>query len=115
MIKYRKRPDGLYECTEAYVYHSLRYDKYVYVEQGQVRDGASGAFDIKSTSWWVHDQLCADACWGDESPVTAHQCSQVLQDILWAEGRWFRAVYWKWATLALGCKAPRKNGWFSLK
>ena len=114
MIKYRKRHDGLYECTESYWYCSTRYGKRVHIIEGQVRDGASGAMDIKSSSWWVHDQLCADACWSDQTPVTAWQCAQVLSDILWDEGRKFRSVYWKWTTLFFGCKRPRENGWFNV-
>ena len=112
MIKYRKRSDGLYVCLETYRYFSPRYEKRVTIYEGQVRDGASGAFDIKSSSWWVHDQLCADGCWADMSPVTAIQAASVLSDILWAEGRWARAFYWKWSTFFLGCKLARKNGWF---
>lgn len=112
MIKYAKRSDGLYEALESYTYTSSRYNRSVFIPKGQVRDGASGAFDVRSASWWVHDQLCADGCWRDQSPVTAWQACNVLSDILWAEGRWARAQYWKWSTLLLGCKKARENGWF---
>lgn len=111
MIKYRKRNDGLYVCTETYTYRSPRYGKSVVIDVGQVRDGASGAIDIESSAWWVHDQLCAEACWADRTPVTAWQAATVMRDILKAEGRWARAFYWRWATFFFGCKRPRANGW----
>lgn len=112
MIRYRKRPDGLYVCTETYHYFSRRYDKRVTVYEGTVRDGASGALDIRSSSWWVHDQLCADGCWADQTPVTAWQAATVLRDILKAEGHWARAFYWRWTTFLFGCDRAKENGWF---
>lgn len=112
MIRYRRRPDGLYESLETYTYYSRRYARSVFIPKGQVRDGASGAFDIHSSSWWVHDQLCADGVWRDQSPVTAWQAATVLSDILKAEGRWARARYWKLTTFLFGCKRAKQNGWF---
>ena len=113
MIRYRKRSDGLYVCTETYRYFSPRYEKSVTVYEGTVRDGASGALDIKSSSWWVHDQLCADGHWDDRSLVSAWQAAAVLRDILKREGRWARAFYWRWSTFLLGCKRAKDNGWFT--
>ena len=83
--------------------------KYVVIKQGQVRDGASGAWDIVSLSWWVHDQLCADGAWADGSDVTPWQAACVLGDILREEGRWFRATTWKYATLLFGCKRSHER------
>lgn len=112
---YYHLPDGLYEAQEMWRYKSPRYGKWVKIKRGQVRDGASGAWDITSLSWWVHDQLCADGKWEDLSPVTAWQCANVLRDILRSEGRLLRGYYWHWATFLFGCKRPRKNGWFTAK
>jgi len=109
VILYHKRPDGLYVADETLQYYSPRYNKNVFIEKGQVRDGASGAMDIRSTSWWVHDQLCADAVWGDGTPCTRVQAANVLYDILWEEGHYFRAHSWRAATYLFGCKAVRGN------
>jgi len=111
-FRYRHRPDGLYEALELWRYKSPRYGKWVKIKQGQVRDGASGAFDITSLAWWCHDQLCADACWEDGAPISSWQCANVLRDILRSEGRLMRSYYWHWATFLFGCKNPRDNGWF---
>jgi len=109
ILKYSKRPDGLYVTHEAYRYYSERYQRHVFIKEGQVRDGASGAMDIRSSSWWVHDQLCADACWYDGTPCTRSEAANVLYDILWDEGRYLRAHSWRAATYLFGCKAVRKN------
>ena len=113
VIKHKHRSDGLYVCTETYTYKSPRYGESVVVREGTVRDGASGAIDIESDSWWVHDQLCADGRWNSGKRVSAWQAATVLRDILKAEGRWARAFYWRWSTFVFGCKLARKNGWFS--
>lgn len=109
IIEYVKRPDGLYEAQEGLVHVSDRTGKLVVVVQGQVRDGASGAIDIKSSAWWVHDQLCADARWYDRTPCTPLQAALELYDILRAEGRWFRARSWFLATLLFGCRNTWRN------
>jgi len=111
-IKHRHRSDGLYVCTETYVYRSHRYEQTVVVYEGTVRDGASGAVDIESDSWWVHDQLCADGAWNSGEPVSAWEAATVLRDILQSEGRWFRAFYWRLSTFFFGCKRAKENGWF---
>ena len=112
MIKYRKRSDGLYVCTETYRYFSRRYDERITIYEGTVRDGASGAIDIESSSWWVHDEICARTPpkWDSGALISAWQAATVLSDILAAEGRWARAFYWRWSTFLFGCKAARKNG-----
>ena len=77
-IKHRHRNDGLYVCTETFVYKSKRYGKTVTVHEGQVRDGASGAIDIESDAWWVHDELCANGVFDDGSKVSRTQAAAVL-------------------------------------
>lgn len=106
---YAERWDGLYERLERLEYHSPRYDKTVIVEAGTVRDGASGAFDIDSNSWWVHDQLCHDNVWFDGTDVTPTQAAAVVGDILADEGRWFRRLTWPVATYLFGCKHAWDN------
>lgn len=115
MIKYRERSDGLYVCTETYNYYSPRYQERITVYEGTVRDGASGAIDIVSSAWWIHDEICAREpvpAWDSGKLISAWEAAMVLRDILKAEGRWARAFYWRWFTFAFGCKAARKNGWF---
>lgn len=104
MIKYHERTDGLYECDEPYLYWSHRYQKSVFIRKGTVRDGASGAIDVHSSAWWVHDQLCADGVWFDGTDVTPWQAATVLKDILKEEGFWFRQYTWWLMTYLFGCK-----------
>lgn len=84
------------------VYYSPRYDKTVTVPEGWGSDGASGAVDIYSQSWWCHDMLCVTWKWDDGSPCTNLQASKILHDILIDEGRWFRARSWFVATWVFG-------------
>ena len=92
-----------------------RYGKFILLKSGDTSDGATGAFDIVSCGWWVHDKLCKEGKWSDGTPLTNYQCSQVLYDILWSEGRYFRALYWKWSTFLLGGGKARENGMLRLK
>jgi hypothetical protein len=87
-----------YKCPYTIVYKSPRYNKTVTVEKGFGSDGATGAIDIWSEGWWVHDKLCDTLQWDDGTPCTPWQRSCVLGDILKAEGRWARAFGWKYAT-----------------
>ena len=76
-------------------YYSKRYDKFVYIEEGFLSDGASGpANDIASVGWWVHDKLCVTHKWADGTYCSAWQASMVLFDILWDENRYVRAILW---------------------
>ena len=104
-----------YTCPYRIEYYSKRYDKTIVVPEGYPSDGATGAFDIWSESWWVHDKLCDKGTWDDGTPITNWQASTVLGDILLSEGRVFRSVYWWWFTFLFGCKKARKNGMFRLK
>ena len=98
-----------YTLKHPIYYFSPRYLKRVTVPEGFKSDGATGAFDIDSNSWWVHDKICQDGAWDDGSPVTRKQAATVLSDILWSEGRFFRATYWGVASYWLGCKKVRNN------
>lgn len=95
--KYRKVL-GKYVLLEGVLYISKRYGKNKSILEGYISDGATGAIDIPSLGWWIHDVLCESKVWDDGTECTRKQGSQVLSDILKAEGRWARAWYWKWAT-----------------
>ena len=101
--------DGKYQLNKSFVYYSERYDKHITVVAG-IYDGATGAMDITSASWYVHDQLCNTGKFDDGTDCTNWQASQILQDILKAEGRWARARYWFWSTWFFGGGKARENG-----
>lgn len=111
-IRYARYGASEFELLEPYHYESPRYKKSVYIPKGRRSDGATGAMNIYSAAWWVHDELCATAMWQDQSPCNALQAATVLRDILIHEGRWFRALYWAGATYWFGCKKPREHGWW---
>lgn len=92
------RSRKMYILDEAYVYTSPRYGKKVILSKGMLSDGATGAMDIVSLAWWVHDKLCNTMRWADGTPCSRWQGSNVISDILKSEGRWARAWYWKYAT-----------------
>ena len=91
-----------YFCPATIIYHSKRYDKWVTVPKGFGSDGSSGAVDIYSQSWWVHDLLCVTGTFDDGTTCTNLQASFVLYDILKSEGRWFRKYTWFAATYLFG-------------
>lgn len=113
-IDKRTKEKFKYIRLNKYKYYSKRYKKYCTVEILR-SDGATGAFDIASCAWWVHDQLCKTGKWDDGTLLTNWQCSQVLSDILWSEKRYIRSQRWKYATFCLGGGEARKNGMFKLK
>lgn len=108
-FRYHRRHDGLYQADMPWRYLSVRYCRLVKIKEDQVRDGASGAKDIESLAWWVHDQLCAEGAWYDRSDVTPWQAAMVLYDILREEGRWFRARTWLLATYFAGCRRAHEE------
>jgi len=104
-----------YTRNTALRYYSKRYGKYIDVERGFPSDGATGAIDIKSGGWWVHDKICTTWKFSDGTTRTNFQASSILSDILRKEGRWCRAIYWWPATYAfVGCKLLAVNLWHRL-
>jgi hypothetical protein len=93
-IKYYRQGDLRYE--------SPRYGKVCTVEHGYGSDGATGAFDIDSDGWWVHDKLRDRKKWDDGTRCTNWQASRVLRDILDSEDRHIRMRTWFWSTLIFG-------------
>lgn len=102
--------NGNYRLLEEISYTSPRYKKTVTVPAGRISDGATGAMDITSRGWWIHDELCRNGKWDDGMPLTNWQCSQVLQDVLADEGRYWQSKRWFWATWLFGGGKARKNG-----
>lgn len=103
--------DGFYTLHEAIIYESPRYKKTVVVPVGTRSDGATGAEDIVSRAWWVHDELCKDGVWGDGTVCTNWQASRVLSDILMDEGRPWRSKTWLIATFLFGGGKCRAKMW----
>lgn len=97
------KPDSYYYNRKEIRYYSTRYNKAVVVPYDFKSDGATGARDINSCAWWVHDVLCESGEFLDGSKCTNWQASSILSDILKSEGRWFRARSWFIATLIWGC------------
>jgi hypothetical protein len=100
-----------YQVIKDYHYFSPRYKKHVVARTtDKPYDGATGAIDINSYGWLIHDVLCRDGCFSDGSKCTNWQASTILSDILKSEGRWFRARSWFITTWLLGGGKARKNG-----
>ena len=105
-----------YKLLEPISYYSEYYDKNVSLPVGYLSDGASGAADIRSLSWWVHDKLCDTGKFDDDSLCTNWQASKILRRILWQEWSWekpfrlIRGILWSPATWLFGGGEARKNG-----
>ncbi len=108
-IEYRKVGDG-YMTNHEYTYYSPRYNRSITVPVDFYSDGATGARDIDTDAWIVHDHICRYAVWDDGTPIDNWTASTVLGDILWVDGYKVRAVTWWWATYVFGGGAARKNG-----
>jgi len=110
-IEYKKSPGGNgYVSTNEYRYYSKRYNRWAVIPQGFWSDGATGARDIQSDAWWVHDKLCNTGSWEDGTLIDNWTASTVLGDILWRDGFKARAIWWWWATYLFGGGEARKNG-----
>lgn len=103
--KYKKK----YVLDESFSYKS-RYGLYVYIPKAYESDGATGAIDITTASFWVHDYLCDYGKFSNGAKCSNWQASTILYDILKSEGRWFRARTWWVATFLFGGGEARKNG-----
>lgn len=101
-----------YELEHKIKHFSSRYKKWITVPKGYRSDGATGARDINSQGWWVHDWLCDYGVFDNGTQCTNWQASMILHDILADEGRWFRARTWFIATWLFGGGKARDNGMF---
>lgn len=104
-----------YLSLEDKIYYSKRYNKYKSLPEGYQSDGATGAIDIISFAWWIHDILCEDGYWNDGTKLTNWQCSMVIYDVLREEKRFLRDSPWLIMTFLFGGGEARKNGMFRLK
>jgi len=94
--------NGSYITEHAFTYCSPRYNKSITAKKGEVLDGATGALDICSNGWVIHDIVKKYKKFDDGTECTNLQASLILYDILKSEGRWFRARSWFIATLVWG-------------
>jgi len=108
-IKYKNVGDG-YEVTEKYTYYSSRYNRYIEIPKGFYSDGATGAKDVDSDGWIIHDHICRYALWMDGTKIDNWTASTVLCDILWRDGFEIRATTWWLATYLFGGGKARENG-----
>ena len=107
-----KRFKGGYvlKAGEEVRYFSKRYNKWVVLPEKMWSDGATGAMDIPSLAWWIHDALCNEGRFECGSLCTNFMASPVLCSILRQEKRYFRAVYWWPVTWIGGGGQARENG-----
>ena len=110
MKKSWHKKDDEYINDIQFTYYSQRYDKLITVPKGYHSDGATGAKDITSRGWWVHDVLCDRGTFDDGTKCNNWKASTILSDILKVEGRWFRARSWFVATWLFGGGKARDNG-----
>ena len=80
--------------------------------KGYKSDGATGAFDIRSNAWWIHDLICDRGTWDNGDKIKNWEASAILSRLLALEGRPFRAGYWFLCTFAFGGGKARDNGMF---
>ncbi len=111
LVEYVDRDGNLrYVTTHEIWYYSKRYNRWVVLEQYFESDGATGAYDINSFGWLVHDKLCDTGKFNNNDKCNNWQASKVLSDILDDENRWFRKHTWFWGTWVFGGGKARKNG-----
>lgn len=91
-----------YRMIKDYDYFSKRYQKHVIARKGDIFDGATGAVDINSYGWIIHDVLKRDKKFEDSTVCSNWKASNILSDILKSEGRWFRSRSWFLTTLVWG-------------
>jgi len=88
-----------YSNPKEFIYFSKRYNKYITVPQGFWSDGATGARDIYTKAWWLHDIALIRGEFDDGSKCDWLKASYILYDVLAEERRWFRKYTWFIATV----------------
>ncbi|MCK4499523.1 hypothetical protein KAU11_03450 [Candidatus Babeliales bacterium] len=109
-IKIISRGGIVYFNQKEIKYYSERYKKWVLVPLNYRSDGATGAIDINTDAWWVHDKLCDSGVFDDKSPCTNWQASMILRDILRRDNYYARATTWFISTWLFGGGKCRSNG-----
>jgi hypothetical protein len=79
-------------------YYSKRYNKFVYVPKGFVSDGATGAIDIYTEAFFIHDWLLETKKFNDDTNCSWFQANLIMYDVLQEEGRYIRSYVWFFAT-----------------
>ncbi len=97
-----------YILLEKLIWLDKATDKFITVPKYFISDGASGAIDIKSKGWWIHDWLCEENGYDDGTYCNNWNASRILSGILFSERRPFRSLYWRVSTFILGGKHLRK-------
>lgn len=97
--------------------YMTRYGKSISITKAEKyrSDGATGAYDINSRSWWFHDYICDFGVFDDGSKCSNWQASVIIKDVLLLEDKWFRAHTWFVMTFLFGGGKARENGMFSTK
>jgi hypothetical protein len=106
--------DHKWRLDTTFMYHSDRYNEDIWCTAGETSDGATGAFDIESIGWWVHDIICQFGVWHSGRRIVNFEASTVLFDILRSEGRSVRDFWWFLTTFLGGGGEARVNGMFTL-
>jgi hypothetical protein len=96
-----------------------RYNKLIIGYPGYKWNGADVVNDLVSEGTMsmgplIHDLITDKTpCFADGTPCSNWKASQILKDILKAEGRWVRMIPWRWMTFLFGGKNNKKGvGWF---
>lgn len=102
-----------YTLKEKIVYVCPKTGRTVTCFPGDRSDGATGALDVPSCSWWFHDQVCNTGMWDNGEICTNLEASLILSRALrkehswktkkyWTEWRLIRSGYWFISTFAVG-------------
>lgn len=113
-IKYNKHHKTIYyKVHTEYSYYSKRYDAMIVCPVGMSSDGATGALDINSFAWLVHDRLCDTGMFDHPTrKCTNWQASAVCSDVLKRDGNYMRSFTWRVATFLFGGGKARDNSMF---
>ena len=76
-VRYKRVGDG-YESLSSYVYYSPRFNRTLTVPTGFYSDGATGARDVDTDAWWVHDVICRYGKWDSGELIDNFTASTVL-------------------------------------
>lgn len=101
-----------YTLYSRIVYTDPKTGKTLTLEPGYKSDGATGAMDIRSNAWWVHDLICDRGTWDDGTKIHNLEASNILRKILWSERRYLRSIFWFASTWLIGGGKARDNGMF---
>lgn len=104
-------PHGPKYYLRGWTYYSTRYKKSITIPSNHPSDGATGAFDIRSNAWQVHDVVCAMQFpeWDSGEKIYPWTAAYILGDILHQEGYHIRDRIWPIMTFVFGCRSTWRN------